>query len=101
MGESWDKGQLPAALALVDRTAAAATSKPPIVVVFVHGWKNNASRIPNHRNGNVIGFGGVLQYMRTLYPEQPIAGIYIGRRGDLIPTYWPVRRQFSYFNRET
>jgi hypothetical protein len=100
MGESWDKGQLPAALALVERTTAAATSQPPIVVVFVHGWKNNASRIPDHRNGNVIGFEGMLQYMQMLYPGTPVTGIYIGWRGDLIPTYWPVRRQLSYFNRE-
>jgi hypothetical protein len=101
MGESWDKNQLPAALGLVDSTAAAATSKPPIVVLFVHGWKNNASRIEDHRNGNVIGFEGMLQYLRTLYPGTPIAGIYVGWRGDLIPSYWPVRRQLSYFNRES
>jgi hypothetical protein len=99
MGEAWDRRQLPEALALIER--AKQFDKPPIVVVFVHGWKNNASREEKHRNGNVIGFEGVLEYLRTrVYGGFPVVGIYVGWRGDLIPKYWPARRQLSYFNRE-
>jgi hypothetical protein len=101
MGEAWDRGQLPEALALIERAKRVDKTKPPIVVVFIHGWKNNASREPDRRNGNVIGFEGVLEHLRTrVYPTFPIVGVYVGWRGDLIPKYWPVRRQFSYFNRE-
>lgn len=99
MGESWDRGQLPEAVALIER--ATSLPHPPVVVVFIHGWKNNARNDEGHRNGNVIGFEGILEYLRqSVYPDFPIVGLYIGWRGDLIPTYWPVRRQLSYFNRE-
>jgi hypothetical protein len=99
MGEAWDRRQLTEALALIER--AKTLERPPVVVLFVHGWKNNASREPNRRNGNVNGFEGVLEHLRTnIYSGFPVVGIYVGWRGDLIPTYWPVRRQFSYFNRE-
>jgi hypothetical protein len=101
MGEAWDRGQLPAAVALIERAKAVASGKPPIVMVFVHGWKNNASLVPRHRNGNVNGFEGILDYMTTtLYPDSPVVGIYVAWRGDLVPEYWPLRRQLSYFDRE-
>ena len=99
MGESWDRRQLPEAIAMIER--ATSLPRPPVVVVFIHGWKNNADRDERHRNGNVVGFEGILEYLRhSVYPQSPVIGIYIGWRGDLIPPYWPARRQLSYFNRE-
>lgn len=102
MGEAWDgrpDGQLDAALKLIERGHAG--PNPPIIVTFVHGWKNNANDRPGSQNGNVLGFEGVLEFMKKhLYKDFPIVGIYVGWRGDLIPDYWPVRRQLSYFNRE-
>lgn len=99
MGESWDRRQLPEAIAMIER--ATSLPRPPVVAVFIHGWKNNARNEEGRRNGNVIGFEGILEYLRqSVYPDSPIVGLYIGWRGDLIPSYWPVRRQLSYFNRE-
>jgi hypothetical protein len=97
--EAWDRRQLPEAIAMIER--ATSLPRPPVVVVFIHGWKNNADRDERHRNGNVVGFEGVLEYLRqSVYPQSPVIGIYIGWRGDLVPPYWPARRQLSYFNRE-
>ncbi|HEV2200499.1 MAG TPA: hypothetical protein VGR73_11820 [Bryobacteraceae bacterium] len=109
MGEPWDPRQLPAALKLID--AAKKKSDHPIVVTFTHGWKNNAEdeHLLGKQNGNVVGFEGVLEFLKQakdpntkepLYADSPVVGIYLSWRGDLISKYWPVRRQLSYFNRE-
>jgi hypothetical protein len=113
MGEMWDPAQLEAASGLIGRTKAATATGPdgpgpsPIVVVFIHGWKNNAKTDSERQvrdqdsNGNVVGFEGVLEYLKgSLYPTHPIVGIYIGWRGDIVSKDWPVSRQLSYFNRE-
>jgi hypothetical protein len=95
-GEFWDRQQPERALELV----ALANGDSPIVVTFTHGWKNNADDRDDHENHNVIGFEGVLAKLGTEYPTHPVIGIYLGWRGDLVPEFWPVRQQFSYFNRE-
>jgi hypothetical protein len=95
-GEFWDRQQPERALDLV----ALANGRSPIVVTFTHGWKNNADDRNDHENHNVIGFEGVLDNLRAQYPTHPVIGIYLGWRGDLVPEFWPVRQQFSYFNRE-
>jgi len=106
MGELWDKGELDTALSLIRRANDGSREKKkanpgeesdPIVVVFVHGWKNNAK----WGNGNVTGFKSSLQvlYQRNS-GKRPVIGVYVGWRGDLTPAYLPVARQFSYFNRE-
>jgi len=96
MGELWDKAELDTALRVI-RRANQDTSAPPVVLTFVHGWKNNAA--PD--NGNVAGFEVALQdvYAR-LQRRRPVIGIYIGWRGNLIRPSWPVAQQFSYYNRE-
>ena len=96
MGELWDKGELDTALGVIRRANTDAHADP-LVLTFVHGWKNNAA--PD--NGNVAGFEVALQeiYAR-LQRTRPVIGIYIGWRGNLIRPSWPVAQQFSYFNRE-
>lgn len=96
MGELWDKGELDTAISVIRRANADAHADP-VVLTFVHGWKNNAS--PD--NGNVAGFKVALQdlYAR-LHESRPVIGIYIGWRGNLIRPSWPVAQQMSYFNRE-
>jgi len=96
MGELWDKRELDTAL-MVIRRANQDASRSPVVLTFVHGWKNNAA--PD--NGNVAGFEVALQdlYAR-LKGSRPVIGIYIGWRGNLIRPSWPVAQQFSYYNRE-
>lgn len=96
MGELWDKGELDTALGVI-RRANADPQAEPVVLTFVHGWKNNAAL----DNGNVAGFEVALQDLYTrLHRTRPIIGIFIGWRGNLIRDSWPVAQQFSYFNRE-
>ena len=86
MGEAWNKAQLPAALGLIDRAfdgAKAPGAKPPIIVTFVHGWKNNANDETGSPNGNVVGFEGCWNLQKVLFKGYPIVGIYVGWRGDL------------------
>jgi hypothetical protein len=101
MGEFFDKGELDTALRLIRQANDLAKTKPgqsdPIVITFVHGWKNNASM----ENDNVKGFKAALQEVyKRLQGTRHVIGIYIGWRGNLIHSYFPVAQQFSYFNRE-
>jgi hypothetical protein len=100
MGELFDKAEVDTALSVIRRANDQAKSNPgndPIVITFVHGWKNNASE----KNGNVAGFKAALQAISSsIGKNHPIIGVYIGWRGDLIRSYLPVARQLSYYNRE-
>jgi hypothetical protein len=104
IGEFWDPGQQDALEALINKSKAG--PKPPVVVTFIHGWKNNAdNRLSSQhlltQNGNIVGFEGALEFMKKArYRDNPVVGIFVGWRGDLISKYWPLRRQLSYFNRE-
>lgn len=107
MGELWDKVELHKVLGLIQQANKAARDEKeanpsedandPIVIVFIHGWKNNAS----WGNDNVTGFMSALQvvYQRSK-GKRHVIGIYIGWRGDLVPSYLPVARQLSLYNRE-
>src|SRR5258708_6793788 len=100
MGELWDPEQLKVALQLIEK--AKSESANPIVATFVHGWKNNANdNRPGRQNGNVVGFEGVLEYLKRhgKYRNFPIVGIYISSRGDLINKYSPPVRTHRYFTR--
>jgi hypothetical protein len=100
MGEFFDKAELDTALAVIrranDRTKSSPPENAPVVITFIHGWKNNAA----HDNDNVKGFMRALEQIYERNPARQIIGIYIGWRGDLIRSYLPVSRQFSYYNRE-
>lgn len=96
MGELWDKAELDKALSVIRRANTDAHADP-LVLTFVHGWKNNAA--PD--NSNVAGFQVALQDIyKSLKGSRPVIGVYIGWRGNLIRPSWPVAQQFSYFNRE-
>ncbi len=101
MGELFEKGEVDTALRLIRQANDLANAEPgqsdPIVITFVHGWKNNASET----NQNVEGFKAALQEVyRRFQKTHRVIGIYIGWRGDLVKSYFPIARQFSYFNRE-
>lgn len=100
MGELFDESEVHTALRLIIQANRAATEGQqgdPIVITFIHGWKNNAK--PG--NDNVKGFKVALQEVyRRFGRSHKVIGIYIGWRGDLIQSYFPVAQQFSYFNRE-
>ena len=96
--------QLQAALKLI---RAAKAHPHPIIVTFTHGWKNNAlDDRPKNVNGNIYGFEGILNYLKDptqnggKFGDSPVVGIFIGWRGNLISSRWPVQQQLSYFNRE-
>jgi hypothetical protein len=75
----------------------------PVVAVFVHGWKNNAS----DSSGNVWGFrqllgGFAFQFSQNICPDQrpkqaPILGIYIGWRGAVLRP--PVLKELTFYDR--
>lgn len=70
-----------------------ASEESPIYVVFVHGWKNNAS----DGSGNVWGFRTALASIKSTYPNQTVMGIYFGWRGDVLRT--EPFREFTFWNR--
>ncbi len=101
MGELFDKAELDNALRLIRQANDLAKTEPgqsdPIVLTFIHGWKNNASL----ENDNVKGFQAALQEVYQRFKgTHRVIGIYIGWRGNLIHSYFPVAQQLSYFNRE-
>jgi len=79
-----------------------ALQKPPVVALFVHGWKNNASEA----SGNVWGFRQLLAGLSRQFAEPvrdgtwraPVVGIYLGWRGAIINA--PVVEQFTFWNRK-
>jgi pimeloyl-ACP methyl ester carboxylesterase len=83
-GVLFDQNQL----AVAQRKIEASRSGNPVVVIFVHGWLNNASDC----SGALVGFEDVLRTRQALEqdyspklipPREPreIIGIYIGWRG--------------------
>ncbi len=96
----------------------------PVIFVFVHGWKHNASPGPPE-DDNVQGVKEFLDMLREHYPDvwlridkntktpcaqgtpgctthllHPIVGVYIAWRGNSISQTFPVAQQFTYFGRE-
>ena len=99
MGELFDKSEVDTVIRVIRQANDLAGNDPakaPIVIAFVHGWKNNAS----DGNDNVEGFQLALQAVYRRQPGRPVIGVYIGWRGNLIKPEWPVAQQFSYYNRE-
>ena len=93
-----NKAQLQAILsriAALRHSGPSGAERPITVLVFVHGWKNNASE----DSGNVWGFRRVLSDVAAATSgsqPQPTLGIYIGWPGDAVR----VGKFFSFWNRE-
>jgi hypothetical protein len=98
-GEMFDRRQLTAALDTIVRAKAhAPVGTTPVVAVFVHGWKNNAS----DSSGNVWGFrqtlaGLSLEFKVPDGPASPVIGVYIGWRGAVVSA--PLLKEFTFFDR--
>jgi hypothetical protein len=104
-GELFKRGQLETALKAIDKARTdAAPDDHPLVVVYIHGWKNNASQ----SNGNVWGFRQVLAHLsfglrqkavaaHVTPHEVPVLGIYIGWRGAVVSA--PILKEFTFFDR--
>jgi hypothetical protein len=95
-GEMFAPAQRDAAIKQI-ALARATSVDPPLVVVFVHGWKNNASV----KSGNVWGFRQVLAGLARQNAiggtNAKVVGIYVGWRGATISA--PLLKEFTVFDR--
>ena len=89
-----DDTELGRTLAEIERINRGEEGPDPIFVLFIHGWKNNASK----SNGNVWGFRSALQSLATVFAPRPVMGIYLGWRGAA--TNLPVVKEFTFWNRK-
>jgi hypothetical protein len=82
-GDFWDRGQLAIAAAQIKRS-----SKPVLLVVFIHGWHHNAADRPeNTKNpGDVQTFKCLLSQLAVSQSTSHlnVHGVYIGWRGSLV-----------------
>jgi hypothetical protein len=96
-GQMFEPAQLDRTLAEVHRARTARAGAKPMIVLFVHGWKNNASE----DSGNVWGFRQVLAGLALnaslSAPTEEVVGIYVGWRGATITA--PVLKEFTVFDR--
>jgi hypothetical protein len=92
-GTLWNPRELDDAVKQI-MAAADRGGQHPLVVVYVHGWQNNASEL----SGDVVKFRAFLSRLADDYPVgQPgkapqVAGIYLGWRGLTINV-----QPFKYF----
>ena len=75
-GSLADKSERDAAYKMIDKYNATDGQQSPIVFVFIHGWKNNASE----QSGNVWGFRRALDFFAS-FTKRPVLGIFIGWPG--------------------
>jgi len=96
-GQMFEPAQLDRAIAEVRRARTSRAGAKPSIVLFVHGWKNNAS----DGSANVWGFRQVLAGLAlnsTLGGQaEEVVGIYVGWRGATISA--PVLKEFTVFDR--
>ncbi len=118
-GEMFDRRQLTHVQQLIQKAKAdsptvdgnCSPTHNALVVVFIHGWKNNAS----DGSGNVWGFRDELNDIAGALPEvtpkcqgqkqpdqkegpMPVVGIYIGWRGQV--TNLGLASQLTFYNRQ-
>jgi hypothetical protein len=90
MGELWDATELDSAIHAIQ----AEKDNAPLVVLFVHGWKNDAS----DKSGNVWGFRCELGAIASRY-KRSVIGVYVGWRGAV--TDVSLFKDFTFWNRIT
>ncbi len=98
-GHYRNRQQLDEALTAIDR-ADQRSNHHALIVVFVHGWKNNAGQT----NNNVLDFRRQMNRIaREVCGAEAetcgVAGIYFGWDGDAVKQQWGTLRQASIFNR--
>ncbi|MFW2082989.1 hypothetical protein ACNPQK_18710 [Acinetobacter guillouiae] len=58
------------------------SKKPVYLVVFIHGWHNNASIDPENRSLDTTGFPYLLARRSYQNPNMNVIGVYVGWRGE-------------------
>ncbi|MGV3661298.1 MAG: hypothetical protein ACO1TE_14010 [Prosthecobacter sp.] len=98
-GEFWSRKQQAQALEMLRRSP-----KPPLTILYVHGWKHNAS----DNSGDYQSFRQLLARLalkKELTDQHTICGIYVGWRGDVLGKQWEwtglgfLPRQITIYNR--
>ncbi len=91
-GDFWDRDQLRRAVDLIKQ------EHKPLLVVYVHGWQNNASEATN----DVPQFRRVLEKLAQTEgvrrPDYQVVGVYLGWRGK--QAYDPLFKILSFLNRK-
>jgi pimeloyl-ACP methyl ester carboxylesterase len=99
-GQIWDRRQM---WAVLDKISTQAAQQDVLMLVFVHGWKNNAA--PG--NGNIETFRKVLSQLAldeshmaklTGFPARPVVGVFLGWRGATLTT--PLIENLTFWNRK-
>ena len=98
-GRAWNPQQLDEALKVIDE-ADRRSNHHALVLVFIHGWKNNAGQ----SNNNVVDFRKQINRMASDVCGKNVAtcgvaGIYFGWNGDAVKREWGTLRQASLFDR--
>lgn len=104
-GEFWQREQLDATLGLIHERSR--PGQEALVILFVHGWQNDASP-HNELRGNLASFNEVLLDIAAEQVERcdggierlcgrPVVGVYLAWRGDTFRT--PLGKSISYFHR--
>lgn len=98
-GDVWSQKQIQAAQSMVKESP-----KPPLLLVFIHGWQNNA----HPKNLDLDTFNKLLFELnsaKSIYRQFTVNGVYIGWRGatffkesDWTGVGW-VMRQTSFWSR--
>lgn len=112
-GDTWQKSasgpyagrpaQLNKVKRLIDDAKVQDKDGKPLILLFVHGWKHNASPGKNiaEEDSNITGLKDVLIDLHNKeWQGHVVIGIYVAWRGGLITRYWPVSQQLTYWNRE-
>ena len=101
-GELWSPSQLDGALEHLERLNT--TTAGVALVVFIHGWNNDAStREERPEKGSIYQYRKILvrlnRDIKERFPgiEVPVMGIYLGWRGRVSNV--PVVREASFYNR--
>ncbi len=101
-GQLWEPAQVDAAEMLVSEEAGGEQGPGAVVVVFVHGWRHNASVCDE----NVVCFREVLTGLDNLerlqaaasgYEPRRVVGIYLGWRG--LTAKLPGPREMTFYGR--
>jgi hypothetical protein len=102
-GWFWDTHQLTAVKKMIRTEAGFGqpnNQQGIVLVLFVHGWKNNAA----NSDTNVNMFRKTLQYLnqaetnQTSHPPRKIVGVYAGWRG--LSAKWEPAKEVSFYERK-
>ncbi len=94
VGQAFKRGQIKAAEDVIRAERQQHKDDTVVTVLFIHGWKNNAS----DNTANVPGFRRFLQeFEPKLPPHVRLVGVYFGWRGGT--TNLAVVKELTYWNR--